>query len=53
MDVEEAVEAASLIKPTLAIPMHYGSGVGTLDDAKRFVELCGKKKINARVLDKI
>ena len=27
MDVEEAAEAAALLKPDLAIPMHYGAGV--------------------------
>lgn len=52
MDVEEAAEAAKLIKPTLAIPMHYGSIVGTEEDAKEFVELCKEKNINAEILEK-
>ena len=28
MSAEEAAEAAKIIKPTLAIPMHWGSIVG-------------------------
>ncbi len=54
MDVEEAVEAASVIGPDIVIPMHYGSGVaGTVEDANRFVELCKEKGINAIVLERI
>ena len=52
MSVEEAVEAAKLIKPDLVIPMHYGSIVGTEDDAKEFVELCKEENIDARILKK-
>ena len=52
MSAEEAAEAAKLIKPTLAIPMHYGSIVGDEDDAKEFVELCKEEGINADVLEK-
>jgi L-ascorbate metabolism protein UlaG (beta-lactamase superfamily) len=36
---EEAVEAANKIKPGLAIPMHYGSIVGSRADAERFARL--------------
>ena len=54
MNAEEAAEAAEMLKPHLAIPMHYGSGVvGTIDDAKKFVELCGKNGVNAKMLEKI
>ena len=52
MSAEEAVEAAKIIKPTLAIPMHYGSIVGSEDDAKEFVELCKEENINAKILEK-
>lgn len=52
MNAEEAAEAAKIIKPTLAIPMHYGSIVGTGDDAKEFVELCKEKGIRAEILEK-
>lgn len=48
MDAAEAAEAANLIKPKIAIPMHWGSIVGTREDAARFVKLC---KVPARVLD--
>jgi L-ascorbate metabolism protein UlaG (beta-lactamase superfamily) len=54
MDAEEASEVASLLSPELAIPMHYGAGVaGTIEDAKRFVELCKEVNVNAMVLEKI
>lgn len=39
MTAEEAVEAARIIKPKVAIPMHYGAIVGSVDDAKRFSDL--------------
>lgn len=52
MSVEEAVEAAKIIKPSLAIPMHYGSVVGTEEDAKEFVELCREEGLKAEVLEK-
>lgn len=41
MTAEEAAEAAKAIGPKVAVPMHYGSIVGTAADAKRFQELCG------------
>ena len=34
MTAEEAVRAALDIKPSIAIPMHYGSVVGTIKDAE-------------------
>lgn len=52
MSAEEAAEAANIIKPTLAIPMHYGSIVGTEKDAQDFVEFCREKEINAKILEK-
>ena len=53
MTSEEAAEAASLLKPSIAIPMHYGAGVvGTIEDAQRFVELCREQGIHAEVLEK-
>jgi L-ascorbate metabolism protein UlaG (beta-lactamase superfamily) len=38
MTADEAVEAAKLIKPVIAIPMHYGAIVGDRNDAIRFKE---------------
>lgn len=52
MSAEEAAQAAKIIKPSLAIPMHYGSIVGTEEDAKEFVELCREEGINADILPK-
>jgi L-ascorbate metabolism protein UlaG (beta-lactamase superfamily) len=36
MTAEEAVEAAKMIKPKVAIPMHYDAIVGSSEDAQRF-----------------
>ena len=52
MSVEEAVEAAKLIKPSLAIPMHYGSIVGSSEDAEEFCELCREEGIECTILEK-
>lgn len=39
MTAEEAAEAARIVQPTIAVPMHYGGPMGTIDDARRFAEL--------------
>jgi L-ascorbate metabolism protein UlaG (beta-lactamase superfamily) len=52
MSVEEAVEAAKIIKPTLAVPMHYASIIGNESDAQEFVELCKEEGINAQIIEK-
>jgi L-ascorbate metabolism protein UlaG (beta-lactamase superfamily) len=39
MDAAEAAEATKYLKPTLAIPYHWGQVVGTLADAQRFATL--------------
>jgi L-ascorbate metabolism protein UlaG (beta-lactamase superfamily) len=52
MNPEEAAEAAKLIKPTVAIPMHYGSVVGTNEDALEFKELCEENNIRCEILEK-
>ena len=36
MTAEEAVEAAALIKPKVAVPMHIGRGIGSQDAAQQF-----------------
>jgi len=36
MNADEAVEAVKVIKPEIAVPMHYGSIVGSRADANRF-----------------
>lgn len=50
MTPEEAAEAAALIKPSLAIPMHYGTTVGTMSDAQKFCMLCSRKGIQSKIL---
>jgi L-ascorbate metabolism protein UlaG (beta-lactamase superfamily) len=39
MDAAEAAQAANQIKPKLAIPMHWGTLVGSRQDADKFREL--------------
>lgn len=39
MNAAEAAEALELIKPKVAIPMHWGDIVGTREDAERFKSL--------------
>ena len=51
MTAEEAAEAAKVLKPKIAIPMHYGAIVGTADDAKKFAELL-KGLVDVRILPK-
>ena len=36
MDVNEALQAVNTIKPGMAVPMHWGSIVGSSADAERF-----------------
>lgn len=38
MDRTEAVQAVDILHPRVAIPMHYDSIVGTLQDAENFAE---------------
>ncbi|MCX7990677.1 MAG: MBL fold metallo-hydrolase [Proteobacteria bacterium] len=46
MSADEAVQSAIDIKPDIAIPMHYGEIVGSLDDALKFKKaLEGKIKV--------
>lgn len=46
MTADEAVQAALDIRPDIAIPMHYGSIVGTESDAERFAsKLKGKVEV--------
>jgi len=41
MTAEEASEAAKAMKTKVAVPMHYGAIVGTVQDAQRFKQLVG------------
>ncbi|MBW1781414.1 MAG: MBL fold metallo-hydrolase [Deltaproteobacteria bacterium] len=47
MTAEEAVSAADQIRPKLAIPMHVGRGIGSLEDAQRFKQ---KASVLVRIL---
>jgi len=47
-----AEEAVKIIKPKLAIPMHYGDIVGEDEDAKRFKELAEKAGFKTEILKK-
>lgn len=49
MTPDEAAAAALDILPKTAIPMHYGSIVGTLEDAEKFADLL-KGRINVSIL---
>lgn len=53
MNYEEAAKAALSINPTIAIPMHYGSIIGTAKDAESFVKLCEAEGIEARILERV
>ncbi len=52
MSAEEAVQAVKTIKPNIAIPMHYGSVVGSKEDAEEFKELCEEEGFNVKILEK-
>ena len=51
MTADEAVKAALTIKPQIAIPMHYGSIVGSEKDAEKFAKAL-EGKIEVIVLPK-
>jgi L-ascorbate metabolism protein UlaG (beta-lactamase superfamily) len=50
MNAEEAAKAASIIKPTIAIPMHYGAIIGAKEDAQKFIELCEENGVHAEII---
>jgi L-ascorbate metabolism protein UlaG (beta-lactamase superfamily) len=52
MNVDEAVEVAKLLKPNLVVPMHWGSIVGSKEDAEEFVQICSENGIDAKILEK-
>ncbi len=52
MTAEEAASAAGIIRPDIAIPMHWGAIVGTRQDAERFKNLASDKGIKATVMEK-
>lgn len=40
MTAEEAARAVNTIRPEIAIPIHYDDIVGSVEDARRFKDLC-------------
>jgi len=52
MNAGEAANAAIIIKPKLAIPMHWGTIVGNKNDADIFVRQCSAGGVDARILEK-
>lgn len=48
MTAAEAAAAANAMQPGVAVPMHWGTIVGTREDAERFRELC---KGTARIME--
>jgi L-ascorbate metabolism protein UlaG (beta-lactamase superfamily) len=39
MTADEAADAARTLSPQIVVPMHYGAGIGTADDGRRFTQL--------------
>ncbi len=50
MNAREAVKVVQDIKPRVAIPMHYGSVVGNIDDAELFKELAETDETEVTIL---
>ena len=50
MNAEEAAIAAQNIQPACAIPMHWGSIVGSIKDAEEFVRICTINNVHAQIL---
>jgi L-ascorbate metabolism protein UlaG (beta-lactamase superfamily) len=49
MTAQEAAEAARRIQPRVAVPMHWGSHIGTEHDARTFAE---KAPVEVRIMEK-
>ncbi len=52
MTAEEAAEAAKVIQPRIAVPMHYGEIVGSEEDAVRFARLLEGTGIKVVILER-
>jgi len=54
MNAGEAAKAVSIIKPKIAIPMHYGtvSGTGERKEADIFSKYCSTEGIQVKILEK-
>lgn len=47
MDPDEAAGAAALLRPRLAVPLHWGDLSGRFSAARRFVDLCAARGVAA------
>jgi len=52
MTATEAVEAARMVRPKIAVPMHYGAIVGSDADARKFAKLLEGSGINVVIKEK-
>lgn len=52
MNAGEAAKAASIIRPKIAVPMHYGSLSENKEDAEIFVRLCSSEGVDAKVMER-
>jgi L-ascorbate metabolism protein UlaG (beta-lactamase superfamily) len=52
MNAGEAAKSATLIKPKIAFPIHWGDMIGSRKDAEVFLKLCSAEGIEARILEK-
>ncbi len=50
MDYAQAAKLANILMPTIVVPMHYGSVVGSSEDAKNFKCLLNSK-IHCKIFD--
>lgn len=50
MTAAEAVEAARRIQPRVAVPMHWGEHIGSLEDARLFEE---RAPVEVRIMDRV
>ena len=50
MTAEEAADAAAVVKPKVAVPMHYGAIIAGEAEATTFVTLCAERGIATSVL---
>ena len=50
LTADEAADAVNIFKPKLAVPMHWGSIVGSRADAERFKQLC---RVPVQILDAV
>ena len=50
MTAQEAVEAARRIQPKVAVPMHWGEHIGSLEDAEAFAE---NAPVEVRIMERV